>query len=193
MNRQDWAALGILAVFCAVGSLAPWLRRARVTVLIVLFLGLELHPWVAGTQMGEFIMPFASYRLYPNAPPPVVRFPELRMVTASGAEYEIDFRVWQPHIPRYFNVLLQKRMRRPLHPDVADFLLARVKKALREFHERGHFVGADSYLLGSLHYPEHQSAAWRWRPGTSLPQPEEVVEVRRRVRAALTRPPSVGP
>ena len=188
MNRQDWVALGILAVFCAVGSLAPWLRRTRVTVLIVLFLGLELHPWVAGTQMGEFIMPFASYRLYPNPPPPVVRFPELRMVTASGAEYEIDFRVWQPLIPRFFNVLLQKRMRRPLDPAVADFLLARVQEALRRFHEHGRFDGANRHLLGPLHYPEHQTAEWRWGPGVRLPLPEEVVAVRRRVASAITRP-----
>src|SRR5262245_20589505 len=127
MTRPDWLALSILAVFCVAGSFSPWFRRTRVALLVVLFLGLQLYPWLAASEKEDFIMPFASYRLYPDPPPPIIRYPELRMVTASGADYEIDFRVWQPHIARYFNVLLGPKLGQALDPAVKEFFLARVR------------------------------------------------------------------
>lgn len=192
MTRRDWLALGILMLFFVAGSPRPWLRRTRVTALIVLFLGLELQPWLTGAPIHAFVMPFAYYRLYTTPPRAVIQVPELRMVTSSGAEHPIDVHLWQPLIPRYVNVLLQWKLGARLDPATADALLARVKDALRGFHERGHLDPPNGYLLGPLHYPEHQTGAWRWQPGDALPQPEDVVAVRLALSTAPTqRPPGL--
>lgn len=189
MTRRDWLALGILIFFLVVGAPAPWLRRTRVAAVVVVFLGLELQPWLTAAPLDAFVMPFAYYRLYTTPPRPVIQVPELRMVTASGATYPIDFHVWQPLIPRYVNVLLQRKLGGRLDPATAATLLARVKEALRGFHERGRLESPNGYLLGPLHYPEHQTGAWLWRPGDALPQPEEVVAVRLTLGSAPTRRP----
>jgi hypothetical protein len=182
MGVRDWLALSIVLGFVIIGNLTPWRRRARVVFLIALFLGLYLLPWIAGIRLGQFVIPFGYYNLYSILAPESQGYGEVVMVGRDGREYPVDFRVWQPFIPRSFNFILRRRLTDQTVSREKDrigrTLVKRVKEALRHHHRPGGFDGWNAYLLGHFHYPEHQTAAVLWAPDAKLPQPEEVCGVR---------------
>jgi hypothetical protein len=182
MTANDWAALTVLVGFLVVGRLDSNFRRQRVSMILVAFLALYLYPWVTGLPWSDSIMPFRSYSLYSTGAPKSVSHAEIVMVDTGGREYPVDFRVWQPFIPRVFNGLLWGAFREP-RPEgeaeqLARVLLSRTRVALKQHRERGEFRGFDAYLLGSLSMPQHQTPARCWERGAALPPPSGITMVR---------------
>lgn len=180
MIPNDWIALGMVVLFLVAGSpRGPW-RRIRVSLLVTLFLGMHVYPWWARQRPWDSVMPFIYYRLYVGPAPGRVSQPEMTVVATDGREYPIDYRIWQPHVPRYFNVLMDRHIRkhRGVDPEVGELLLARVQEGLAEWRDQGALEGRNGHLLGGFQYPSHQTGAWRWGPDANLPGPEDIASVR---------------
>jgi len=186
MDKTDWAALVILLCFCFIGKPAPKKhRRQRAIIAISLFMGLYLctwniFPYPLNRVTGHWIIPFRSYALYSVPAPDRYFYAQSVMVTQNGNEYPIDLRVWQPFIPRYFNILLRKTLDADEKTQqlVGKVLMEKTKAALKTYHAKGKFDSPNARLLGSLHYPSHQTPKQFWKPGTRLPKPEEIAAIR---------------
>ena len=179
---NDWIALGLVGVFLGVGSPGGSWRKARVALLIALFLGMHLYPWWMTQRPWDSVMPFAYYRLYVSPAPKRVTQTEISVVAKDGGEYAIDYRIWEPLIPRFFNVLMDRHVirRRSVDPVVGEYLLARVQEGLLERQQAGGWMpGPSEYLLGRFAYPTHQTGTRRWgMPAGAAPAPEDVASVR---------------
>lgn len=186
MNGTDWIALCILACFLLVGKRKNERhRRQRVNVVILLFLGLyastfTLFPYPLSYVTGKRIMPFRSYNLYSVPAPTRYYCARPFMVSSQGKEYPIDFRLWYPFVPRYFNILLEKTLDSDAQTQhrTGAVLLKKVRAGLDNYHTNGRFIEPSARLLGNLHYPAHQSHAIVWRPGMKLPKSKDIVKIR---------------
>lgn len=172
----------MVVVFLGVGSPGGSWRMTRVGLLIAVFLGMHIYPWMMTQRPWDSVMPFAYYRLYVSPAPNRVTQTEVSVVAKNGGEYAIDNRIWEPHIPRFFNVLIDRHVlrRRSVDPEVGEYLIARVLEGLRERQRAGGVMpGPSTYLLGSFAYPTHQTGTRRWSMGAgAAPAPEDVVGVR---------------
>ena len=125
-------------------------------------------------------MPFRDYSLYTSPAPESYYHAQPVMVNKQGNEYPIDFRVWQPWIPRYFNIRLRKTLDadRITQQKVGKVLLDKAKSALETYHARDKIKTPSAWLLGNLHYPSHQTPSQYWEAGTNLPTADEIVMIK---------------
>ncbi len=163
-------------------------RRARVGLLLSAFFALQLLPFAlqvadhfCDVRIPTFnVMPFRAYSLYSTPAPESFTEAEAVLVDDVGAEHPIDFRVWEPLIPRYANRLLLHSLSQSPESQqhVAATLFEKSVVALQTRESAGQFDGFNEYLLGQFSYPKHQTPASLWGRSVEIPLSDAVVGVR---------------
>ena len=192
MQLSTILIVAIGCIFLGVGWADALDRRKRVVLLIAAFLG--LHVFACGLPSLLYfasrfdrridrrftVMPFRGYSLYSKPAPSKVLQAEAVMVDGDGVEYPIDFRIWEPLIPRYANVLLWESVWESsnFQQEMGKTLFNRLDTALKIRQATGRFDGFNSYLLGCCHYPEHQTPARQWNSQARLPSSHAIEAVR---------------
>ncbi|HSP16204.1 MAG TPA: hypothetical protein VLV78_15765 [Thermoanaerobaculia bacterium] len=163
---------GIFAGFVAIGLLAMWnagrLHKTLVRVLIAYVIAVSLA--VGFTQIEAW--PFTHWALVHTLRDPAMDRWDLVGVDATGRDFLIDPRVFEPFAFEEFHTWLRIyffKLDADGRQKVAGFMIRRAEAARRRFMATGR-VGAIDRILGPLTAPRHFCRARVWRTPADLPR-----------------------
>jgi hypothetical protein len=159
----------LFALFVVLAVVVPHVAAAKRRAALNLFLGFALFAGLAAGFLHREMWPFSRWLVfaYPDIPHSDLN---LRAVTASGKEYELDARALEPFNPVELYTWLSEDFPQlsPPHKDQAAEHLLKLAEKGRQRAVRGEAIGEFGRYFGPVAAPSHFLFARKWNDPANI-------------------------